>query len=280
MRRGLRLLIATATLAAATPAGAERLITSVSTYRVLINSTFTGTELVLFGAIELDENSAARPNGYGVVVTVRGPAGSFTTRRKERLLGLWVNTDSRQFVDVPSYLAVLTNRPLAELGPADQLRRLRIGLVNNTLTQRVGSDFADVVPQDPIRAAFIRVKTNEGLFREQTNGVTFLTPTLFRATVPMPGISPIGGYEVETMLLADGSAARARAHGDRGGEDGARVLARPGGARGSPRIWPRHRPARARYRPCREPLVRPRLRIATKPATGLPFSLRVETAAR
>jgi len=204
-RRGLQLLIAAATLATATPAGAERLITSVSTYRVLINSTFTGTELVLFGAIELDENSAARPNGYGVVVTVRGPAGSFTTRRKERLLGLWVNTDSRQFVDVPSYLAVLTNRPLAELGPPDQLRRLRIGLVNNTLTQRVGSDFADVVPQDPIRAAFIRVKTNEGLFREQTTGVTFLTPTLFRATVPMPGISPIGGYEVETMLLADGN---------------------------------------------------------------------------
>jgi uncharacterized protein (TIGR02186 family) len=198
------LLIVAAALAAAAPAGAERLVTSVSTYRVLINSTFTGTELVLFGAIELDENSAARPNGYGVVVTVRGPARSFITRRKERVAGLWVNTDSRQFVDVPSYLAVLTNRPLAELAAPDQLRRLRIGLVNNTLTQRVGSDFADVVPQDPFRAAFIRVKSNEGLFREQTNGVTFLTPTLFRATVPMPGIAPIGGYEVETILLADG----------------------------------------------------------------------------
>jgi uncharacterized protein (TIGR02186 family) len=205
MTRRFRLLIAAAIVAAATPAGAERLITSVSTYRVLINSTFTGTELVLFGAIELDENSAARPSGYGVVVTVRGPARSFITRRKERVLGIWVNTDFRQFVDVPSYLAVLTNRPLPELAPTDQLLRLRIGLVNNTLTQRVGSDFADVVPQDPIRAAFIRVKTNEGLFREQTNGVTLLTPTLFRATVPMPGIAPIGSYEVETILLADGA---------------------------------------------------------------------------
>ncbi len=204
IRRWLPTLIAAAALAAATPADAERLVTSVSTYRVLINSTFTGTELVLFGAIELDENSAARPNGYGVVVTVRGPPDSFITRRKERVLGLWINTDFRQFVDVPSYLAVLTNRPLAELGPPDQLRRLRIGLVNNTLTQRVGSDFADVVPQDPFRAAFLRVKANEGLFREQTNGVTFLTPTLFRATVPIPGIAPIGGYEVETILVADG----------------------------------------------------------------------------
>jgi uncharacterized protein (TIGR02186 family) len=203
-RRGLLWLILGAALVAA-PARAERLITSVSTYRVLINSNFTGTDLVLFGAIELDENSAARPNGYGVVVSVRGPARSFITRRKERVLGLWINTDSRQFVEVPSYLAVLTNRPLTELGPPDVLRRLRIGLVNNALTQRVGPDFADVVPQDPFRAAFLRVKSNEGLFREQANGVTFLTPTLFRATVPMPGTAPIGGYEVETILLSDGA---------------------------------------------------------------------------
>jgi uncharacterized protein (TIGR02186 family) len=189
---------------AATPTAAERLVTSVSTYRVLINSNFTGTELVLFGAIELNETSAPRPNGYAVAVTVRGPARTFVTRRKSRMLGLWVNTQSRQFLEVPSYLAVLTNRPLEEVGAPDQLRRLRIGLSNHVLTQRVGSDFGDVVPQDPFRSAFLRVKTSEGLFYEQTTGVTFLTPWLFRATVPIPGIAPIGGYEVETLLLADG----------------------------------------------------------------------------
>jgi uncharacterized protein (TIGR02186 family) len=203
-RRGIFLLAFVMAALAAAPAMAERLITSVSTYRVLINSTFTGTDLVLFGSIELDENSAARPKGYSVVVSVRGPARSFITRRKERVLGLWVNTDQRQFVEVPAYLAVLTNQPLAEIGPPDLLRRLKIGLVNNALTQRVGPDYADVVPQDPFRSAFLRVKANEGLFREQTNGVTFLSPALFRATVPIPGTAPIGAYEVETLLLSDG----------------------------------------------------------------------------
>ena len=40
------------------------------------------------------------------------------TRRKERVLGIWVNTESRAFLDVPTYLAVLSNQPLEEIADA------------------------------------------------------------------------------------------------------------------------------------------------------------------
>lgn len=186
----------------AAPAMAERLVTSVSTHRVLISSNFTGTDLVLFGSIE-DDTPLSQSKGYDIVVTVRGPAGTFIARRKDRVLGLWVNMDSRQFIDVPSYLAVLSSRPPSELGPPEFLRRQRIGIANHTLRQRIGADFADVVPQDPFRIAFLRVKDNEGLFHEEPQGVTFLTATLFRATVPIPGIAPTGTYEVETLLISE-----------------------------------------------------------------------------
>jgi uncharacterized protein (TIGR02186 family) len=185
------------------PAGAERLVTSVSSHRVLISSNFTGTEIVLFGSIE--DEPANREGGYDIVVTVRGPAQTFITRRKARVLGIWVNAESRQFIQVPSYLAVMTSRPAKELGPPDFLRRNRIGIVNHTLQQRIGADYGDVVPQDPFRTAFLRVKMEEGLFYEEPTGVTFLTPTLFRATVPLPGIAPTGNYEVETLLLSAGA---------------------------------------------------------------------------
>jgi uncharacterized protein (TIGR02186 family) len=183
-------------------ASAERLVTSVSSHRVLISSNFTGTDIVLFGSIEDDDKSANREGGYDIVVTVRGPAQTFIARRKARVLGIWVNAESRQFIQVPSYLAVMTSRPSKELGTPDFLRRNRIGIVNHTLQQRIGADYADVVPQDPFRAAFLRVKMDEGLFYEEPTGVTFLTPTLFRATVPIPGIAPTGNYEVETLLLS------------------------------------------------------------------------------
>lgn len=190
-------------LVLAAPAMAERLVTSVSTHRVLISSNFTGTDLVLFGSIEDDDTPSSQSRGYDIVVTVRGPAGTFIARRKDRVLGLWVNVDSRQFIQVPSYLAVLSSRPPSELGPSEFLRRQRIGIANHTLRQRIGSDFADVVPQDPFRIAFLRVKESEGLFHEEPQGVTFITATLFRATVPIPGVAPTGTYEVETLLITE-----------------------------------------------------------------------------
>lgn len=197
-------LVLGAGLVLSEPTVAERLVTSVSSHRVLISSNFTGADIVLFGAIEEDESPSHRDSGYDIVVTVRGPAEDFVARRKERVLGIWVNAESRQFIEVPSYLAVLTNRPPSELGPPDFLRRNRIGIANHTLQQRIGADFGDVVPQDPFRAAFLRVKMDESLFLEDRSGVTFITPTLFRATVPIPGTAPTGNYEVETQLVSAG----------------------------------------------------------------------------
>jgi uncharacterized protein (TIGR02186 family) len=206
--RGRNILLAVALgaeLSFGAPAMAEKLVTSVSSHRVLISSNFTGADIVLFGAIEDDDKPANREGGYDIVVTVRGPAQTFIARRKARLLGIWVNAESREFIEVPSYIAVMTSRPPNELGVPDFLRRNRIGLVNHTLQQRIGADYADVVPQDPFRAAFLRVKMGEGLFYEEPTGVTFMTPSLFRATVPLPGIAPTGNYEVETLLLSAGA---------------------------------------------------------------------------
>jgi uncharacterized protein (TIGR02186 family) len=204
--RNLVLAIALGTaLSLGAPATAEKLVTSVSSHRVLISSNFTGADIVLFGAIDDDDKPANREGGYDIVVTVRGPTQTFIARRKDRALGIWVNVESRQFIDVPSYLAVMTSRPPNELGPPDFLRRNRIGVANHTLQQRIGADYGDVVPKDPFRVAFLRVKRDEGLFYEEPTGVTFMTPTLFRATVPLPGIAPTGVYEVETLLLSAGN---------------------------------------------------------------------------
>ena len=112
----------------ASAARAERLVTSLSDYRVSIASNFTGADLVLFGTIERDGASVARRGGYEIAVTVLGPRQTVRTFRKDRVLGIWVNADSRTFVDAPSYLAVLTNRPVDEIASPDVLRRLQVGL--------------------------------------------------------------------------------------------------------------------------------------------------------
>ncbi|MGJ4940073.1 TIGR02186 family protein [Bradyrhizobium sp. HKCCYLS1011] len=192
-------------LAAATPTHAERLIVSVSNHRVTVTPNYAGEELVLFGSVERDAQAPTTRTSYDLVVTVMGPRADMVTRRKERRFGIWINTDSRQFLKVPGYLALFANRPFEAIASPEVQRRQQLGLNNVLLTQRVGPDYADVVPNDAFRSAFVRLQSQHGLYREDTSAVTFLTPTLFRTGIPLPAAVPIGTYEVEIKLFADGA---------------------------------------------------------------------------
>jgi uncharacterized protein (TIGR02186 family) len=207
MMRRLAFTLALIMLACGTrPAAAERLVVSLSNHRVAVTSSFVGEELVLFGTIEPDPITSPLRPPYDLVVTVTGPRQTLRTRRKDRVLGIWVNMDSREFVRAPSYLAVLSNRPVGAIANQSTLRRLQIGLDNFQLPQRIGADLADTVPDDPFRRAFVRLQNQQGLYRESGTAVTFLTPTVFRAAIPMPAAVPTGSYGIDVQLFAGGAA--------------------------------------------------------------------------
>lgn len=201
----LCILVALTAPLAAGVARAEKLIVSVSNARITVTPSYAGGELVLFGSVEKDSQTPADRTAYDLVVTVSGPREDMVTRRKERTFGIWVNTDSRQFLMVPTYLAVFSNRPIDEIAPLEVRRLQQLGIKHVLLTQRVGPDYADVVADDQFRSAFVRLRTARGLYREEGNAVTFLTPTLFRTGIPLPAAVPIGPYKVEIKLFANGA---------------------------------------------------------------------------
>jgi uncharacterized protein (TIGR02186 family) len=198
------LAAAVAIAVAAPPAAAERLVTSLSEHRVMVTSSFNGSEVVLFGGIERDTGVLPLRGNYDVAVTVIGPRQNIVTFRKERVLGIWVNYESRVFENAPSYLAVLTNRPLQAITNADTLRRLQLGVDNIALPQRIDPAPADDVPGETFRKAFLKLKEDHGLYRQESNGVTFLTPALFRASIALPAEVPTGTYEIDVKLFSDG----------------------------------------------------------------------------
>jgi uncharacterized protein (TIGR02186 family) len=201
----MKRILAFATLALALTslsgiAHAERLISSLSNHQVLVSSSF-GAELVLFGSVERDAATVTRRGGYNLVVTVVGPRRTLVTRRKGRVFGIWANAQSRTFVGAPSYLAVLSNKPLDEIASLGVQQRLDIGMDNVPLPQTASMQPTDLV----FREALIRLQKERGLYVEEPNSVTFLTPNLFRATIRLPAEAPVGSYEVEAKLFADGT---------------------------------------------------------------------------
>jgi uncharacterized protein (TIGR02186 family) len=193
-------------IAGLSPAAAERLVTTISRHQVLVTSNFTGTSIVLFGTVEPDTPAARRrtPN-YDLVVTVTGPKQTMVTRRKERVLGIWTNVASRTFENAPSYLAVLSNRPFEAITDLETRQRMQIGLENVLLRQRIDGVAIDAPADDIFRTSFVRLKMEHRLYSQMANGVTLLTPTVFRASIALPAEAPVGNYDVDIKVFADGT---------------------------------------------------------------------------
>ena len=86
------------------------LVPDVSQHTVEVNQDFTGTELLLFGAILTPQGSRAGSD-YDIVVVLEGPERPIVLREKKRVAGVWVNADSTTFQSAPGYYAMASTRP-------------------------------------------------------------------------------------------------------------------------------------------------------------------------
>lgn len=201
MRAAFRLAVPLlAVLSGVLPARAERVVVSLSENQIRIGSNYTGTRLALFGLVERDDRKPAPAATTAVVVIVRGPRENMTVRRKERMGPVWINRSQQKFVAVPTVLNVASSRPIDEIATPAVRRRLRLGLAE--IVHAPEMTFEQTTEQDPFREALIRLKTKEGLWRQDMRGVIFVADGFFRATVPIPATAPTGNYDVEVVILS------------------------------------------------------------------------------
>lgn len=191
-RAPLAVLWLSSALALAPATAKAQLVADLSDHLIAITTGFTGTDVLLFGATE----------GVGdVVVVVRGPDTTETVRRKERIAGVWVNTDSVTFANVPAFYSVASSAEVVDFTTPGLRSRLKIGADNLRLSvveENVGTDRLAV-----FESALIRNKTRQGLFPERTGSVAFLGDRLFRTKVSFPANVPIGTYLVEVFVIDD-----------------------------------------------------------------------------
>lgn len=205
-RNALLMMFMAACLMAAPQPRAQELVSGLSTDVIEINSSFTGTDIVLFGAVETSDSFATQP-GDDIVVVIRGPSVNLTVRRKERVAGIWVNAEGVTFEGMPGYYFLASTRPLIDIAQPELLRRFGLGASNLQALTDVG---VDPDTANVFREAAIRNKKKEGLYWESPTGIDFLSHSLFRARIPVPAAVPPGQYKAEVYLFRGGGIAAAQ----------------------------------------------------------------------
>jgi uncharacterized protein (TIGR02186 family) len=176
------------------------LVPDISARQVQIRYSFTGAQLLVFGAVVYPGGRApTRP--VDIAVVLRGPVQPILVREKQKIAGIWMNADSNRFRSAPSYYAVASSRPISELVNERTAAIYELGLHNLQLSPGGGA-----LPEKERRfeAGLLDLRKRHGLYSENAHGVEISDGVLYRATITIPSQVPVGTYTAETFLIDRG----------------------------------------------------------------------------
>ncbi|RZM06416.1 MAG: hypothetical protein EOP67_74970 [Sphingomonas sp.] len=178
------------------------LVPDVSQRNIEIAYSFTGAELLLFGAILYP--GGRLPTGEqptDVVVVVKGPTQSILMREKEKVAGIWVNAARLRYRSAPSFYAIASSKPIGRLVD-DRTRAIyELGLDSLQLSP---ASSAPAPIQDRFQKGLVDLKRRAGLYYEAPRAVEITDGVLYRARVSIPARVPVGRFTAETFLIRDG----------------------------------------------------------------------------
>lgn len=187
-------------LALTFPAHGEEVVADMSQNRVAITANFDGSEILIFGAVKR-EAPAPETDPLQVIVTVSGPPEPITVRRKDKRAGIWVNVDSFEIDAAPSFYAIATTGPLAEILTDAEDQLYRVSIPQAIHSARPGSTSEK---ENTFTQSLIRIRSAADLYQVNPNTVTLSDETLFKTSVNLPANLTEGDYSTRIFLTRSG----------------------------------------------------------------------------
>lgn len=182
------------------PAQGEEIVLGLSRDEVAITANFDGSDVLIFGAVKRD-SPAPEGGPLEVIITLAGPSLPVTVRRKERVLGIWVNTDAVEVDAAPSFYAVATSAPMREV--LREVEDLRYGISIPRVIRSVGAPDT-VFDSGRFSEALIRIRAGAGQYQVLDSQVDIEEQTLFRGQITLPAALTEGDYVARIFLTRDG----------------------------------------------------------------------------
>lgn len=176
------------------------LVPEVSQDDVQVRQGFTGTDLLLFGAI-LDPRGQRAGQDYEIVVVLKGPTAPVRVREKQRVGGIWINANSTAFRSAPSFFAVASSAPIGDI--VDE-RTAAIYEFGTEFIQLSPGGIIDLDEQRRFSEGLVDLRTRQGLFKEDMDGVEISEQVLYQARISLPSNVQTGSYTAETFAVTQG----------------------------------------------------------------------------
>jgi uncharacterized protein (TIGR02186 family) len=175
------------------------LVPDVSARSIEIRYSFTGAQLLLFGAI-LYPGGRVPDRPLDIAVVVKGPVEPILVREKQQVAGIWMNVDSHRFRSAPSFYAIASSRPVRDLVNERTAAIYELGLHDLQLSPGGGA-----LPDKERRfeAGLLDLRKRQRLYSEDSKGVEISQRVLYRARINIPSQVPVGTYTAETFLIDD-----------------------------------------------------------------------------
>ncbi len=196
----MRALLALMALFLLTGASDPILVPQVSQHEIQVRQGFTGTELLLFGAI-LDPDGTRAGRDYDIVVVLKGPTQAIRLREKKKIAGMWINAESTALRSAPSFFAVASSRPIDKIVDARTAAIYELGL-NWLQLSPIGA--IDPAEQARFAKGLVELRQHEGLYSESPKGVEISGQVLYQARISLPSSVQTGTYTAETFAITKG----------------------------------------------------------------------------
>lgn len=196
-----RLVLILLLLAGAASADGPRVIASLSQNAVSITTDFSGSEIFVYGAIERERPIDESDDGLGVIITVQGPTSPVTVRKKDRVFGVWANAESAVIDSAPSFYALASTAPLAEILTDAENSRSNV-TVDNSIHIAAGP--RGIADPEAYRKAVIRLNRNRGVYFDMIGDVEMVGKTLFQTHIQLSANLIEGNYTARIFLTRAG----------------------------------------------------------------------------
>lgn len=176
-----------------------RLVPGVSSDQIEIRYSFTGEDLLLYGAIVYPGGRGPQ-DGTDIAVMIKGPIERIVVREKQKVFGIWMNVGRTRFRSAPAFYAVASSRPLNQIIDERTAAIYELGVGNLQLSPGGGTSNEEL---RRFEEGLIDVRRRSGLYAEYPRAVSIREGVLYSARIQIPARVPVGTYTAETFLIRD-----------------------------------------------------------------------------